>query len=75
MFQPNENWRFEYGFYYSTTTSAARYDRLLRLKKVPRSAEWYYGPQKWMMNRLTVNHKKPTFLYDEMQLNLCVSEV
>ena len=71
VFQPNENWRFEYGFYYSTTSDYARYDRLLRLKnKLPRSAEWYYGPQKWMMNRLTVNHKKPTFLYDEMQLNL-----
>ncbi|MCB0572854.1 MAG: TonB-dependent receptor plug domain-containing protein, partial [Phaeodactylibacter sp.] len=54
-FSPNENWDFTYGFHYSTTTDYSRYDRLLRTRQGrPRSAEWYYGPQAWLMNNLNI---------------------
>ena len=38
------------GLFYSTTSDFGRYDRLLRPKADGfRSAEWYYGPQRWLM--------------------------
>ncbi len=69
-FKPNENWDFNYGFQYSTTSDYSRYDRLLRKKKDGklRSAEWYYGPQVWMMNNLNITNIKPTKLYDRLAI-------
>ncbi len=59
----------EYGFHYSETSDYPRYDRLIRTKNAdPRSAEWYYGPQVWMMNNLSISHKNENFFYDEMTL-------
>ena len=70
-YKPNKNWEIQYGVHYSATTNYARYDRLLRTKNgLPRSAEWYYGPQKWMMHNLSVHHTNPTAFYDEMTLRL-----
>jgi len=74
-FQPNDNWNFEYGLIYSNTTNYSRYDRLLRYKNgLPRSAEWYYGPQKWLVNRFTVTHAKPGRLFDEIVMNLSAQQ-
>lgn len=70
-FSPNERWDFTYGFHYSTTTDYARYDRLLRYRGgLPRSAEWYYGPQEWMMNNLQVVHRPEKGAYDEFTIRL-----
>lgn len=70
-FQPNEHWNFEYGFHYSTTTNYDRYDRLLRMRNgLPRSAEWKYGPQVWIMNNLAIQHRNSTLLFDEMNVRL-----
>lgn len=70
-FKPNPNWDFNYGFHYSTTTDYSRYDRLIRYRQGrPRSAEWYYGPQKWMMNNLGIAHSGHSGLYDQMTLRL-----
>lgn len=69
VYQPTERLKLEYGIYYSTTTNYSRYDRLLRLKsKLPRSAEWYYGPQEWMMQRVALHHQGNNPIYDEMRL-------
>lgn len=65
-FQPNKDWDFNYGFHYSTTSDFPRYDRLIRYKKRKlRSAEWYYGPQVWMMNNLAITTQKATGFYDK----------
>ena len=72
LFKPNDRWSFDYGFLFSTTSDAPRYDRLTsdanddgQLDNV----EWYYGPQQWMMNRLTViNTPANNVLYDQMRL-------
>jgi len=64
-FKPNQRWDFNYSFIYSTTSDYARYDRLLRYKNgLPRSAEWYYGPQTWTMHSLEINQSSSNLFYD-----------
>ncbi|MDA3893779.1 MAG: TonB-dependent receptor [Salinivirgaceae bacterium] len=70
-FKPNKRWNLTYGFHYSTTSNYDRYDRLIRTKNdLPRSAEWYYGPQTWMMNNLTVVNKTSSNLYNELTIRV-----
>ncbi len=70
-FKPNAKWDFQYGFHYSTTGDYDRYDRLIRYKNgLPRSAEWYYGPQVWMMNNLLISHTGDYLLFDDMNIRL-----
>ena len=64
-FKPTDQWEFDYGLHYSTTSDIPRYDRLIELRNnSPRSAEWYYGPQKWFMNNLTINNFTKNLFYD-----------
>ena len=68
-FKPNKNWDIAYAFHYSATSDVPRYDRLIRTKNdMPKYAEWYYGPQKWMMNVLSVDHYKQTMAYDKFSI-------
>jgi hemoglobin/transferrin/lactoferrin receptor protein len=70
-FKPNANWDFTYGLHYSNTSNYARYDRLIRTRRaLPRSAEWEYGPQVWLMNNLTASHQGTGKLYDQMTIRL-----
>lgn len=71
-FKPNDNLDVDYGFYYSETSDAPRYDRLLLANDEGKltNAEWYYGPQKWMMNRLSAKLHNPTVLFDEAKVIL-----
>jgi hemoglobin/transferrin/lactoferrin receptor protein len=70
-FRPNDHWDFTYGFHYSTTSDYPRYDRLIRYRDGKlRSAEWYYGPQVWMMNNLQVTNSKATKIYDRFSISL-----
>jgi len=71
LFRPSETWEFQYGFHYSETSDYSRYDRhLLRRNGLPRYGEWNYGPQKWMMNNLGVEHKGNTMVYDRAEFRL-----
>ena len=70
-FKPGERWDFNYGFHYSTTSDYARYDRLLRYRRgLPRSAQWTYGPQTWLMNNVSMSHTASGSLYDQMTVRL-----
>jgi len=71
-FKPNDKWEFQYGFQYSITSDYSRYDRLIQTKKngLPKSAEWYYGPQEWMMNNLTITNSSSNVIYDQMTIRL-----
>ncbi len=71
-FRPNERWDLQYALHYSETTDYARYDRLIeRLPTgLPRSAVWNYGPQRWLMNLLSVAHSGGGWLYDKLTLRL-----
>lgn len=64
-FKPSERWDIDFGFHYSETSNNARYDRHIRYKNgLPRYGEWNYGPQKWMMNNLSITNNGNTKLYD-----------
>ncbi len=70
-YKPSEKWELNYNFQYSTSSDNARYDRLIRTKNgLPRSAEWYYGPQEWMMNNFSVENKGNNAVYDNMVLRI-----
>lgn len=74
-YSPNENWDFVYGLHYSTTSDYARFDRHRRVRNGrPRYGEWYYGPQKWVMNNLKVSNYTPTFFYDNVSLNMAYQQ-
>lgn len=70
-FMPAAYWNLDYSFHYSATSDAPRYDRLCLDEKYDGEldyAEWYYGPQKWMMNRLGVLYSRTTKLFDRMSI-------
>jgi hemoglobin/transferrin/lactoferrin receptor protein len=70
-FKPNKKWDFQYGFHYSETSTYGRYDRNNRFRNgTLRYAEWNYGPQIWMMNNLSVNHKGNNLMYNEVTLRV-----
>lgn len=68
-YEPKEDWNFDLGLYYTTTSAYSRYDRLIRYKKKTlRSAEWNYGPQRWFMGNLQVTKLgSNSNLYDKIQ--------
>jgi hemoglobin/transferrin/lactoferrin receptor protein len=71
LYKPNAHWDIEYAFHYSTTSNYDRYDRLIRTQNdVPRAAEWFYGPQVWMMNKVELNYRERTKLADKITLRL-----
>jgi len=70
-FRPNEAWEFDYGFQYSKTSDVPRYDRLTldaNEDGTLDNAQWYYGPQKWMMNRLGIIHSKENKIYSQLRI-------
>lgn len=72
IYRPNSKIDFDYGFYYSETSDAPRYDRLYLIEENGEltNAEWYYGPQKWMMNRITTTLKGYSRLFDDARIEL-----
>ncbi len=71
-FTPVENWDFQYGFHYSETSEYSRYDRLTEVVSsgLPVYAVWNYGPQKWMMNLLTVTNYSNNLFYNKSAVRL-----
>ncbi len=69
-YMPTENWDFNLGLFYTTTSDYTRYDRLIRKKDGEfRSAVWDYTPQEWMNGNLEITHNGTTF-YDKSILTL-----
>lgn len=70
-YQPKSNLHFEYAFHHSETSDYARYDRHIRTKNdLPRYGEWNYGPQKWIMNLLSISHQGTGKFYDDISLKI-----
>jgi hemoglobin/transferrin/lactoferrin receptor protein len=75
-FRPTGNWDLQYAFHYSKTSTYDRYDRLI-LKNTQGnfvSAEWYYGPQKWMMHSFKANYLSRTALFDMMKFTVAYQD-
>ncbi len=71
LYKPSGAWDVDYSFHYSATSDAPRYDRLCLDTDgdgSPDNAEWYYGPQRWMMNRLGITHTGKSKLYDQLHV-------
>lgn len=74
-FKPNDRLNLEYAFYFSQSSNAGRYDRLTIDNNNDGSldySEWYYGPQKWLMNRFSISHTANKGLYEKMRVILAV---
>ncbi|MFK7811617.1 MAG: TonB-dependent receptor [Maribacter sp.] len=70
-YKPNNNWNYDLGLHYSETSDYSRYDRLIRPNTENtglRSAEWFYGPQKWFMSNLQINKKGKGLFYDGLKI-------
>lgn len=68
---PGKRTTADFGLHYSTTTDYDRYDRLTRPGREEgtlRSAEWYYGPQNWLMSYGKVTHKPRRGNLDQLRL-------
>lgn len=62
----------DYGFHLANTSNIPRYDRLIEYDADSTlvNAEWYYGPQFWMLNSLGMNLNRKNSLYDAARLAL-----
>jgi hemoglobin/transferrin/lactoferrin receptor protein len=70
-YKPCKTWDINYGFHYSATSDYSRYDRLIRPhENTLHSAEWYYGPQIWLMSNLDLLHSGANVVYDKMRINV-----
>jgi len=70
-FKPNNTWNYDLGLHYSETSNYSRYDRLIRPDSEGtglRSAEWFYGPQKWFMGNFQINKKGKGLFYDGLKI-------
>ncbi|WP_299884502.1 TonB-dependent receptor [uncultured Lacinutrix sp.] len=68
-YEPKDNLSFDLGLFYTATSNNPRYDRLIRYRGNDlRSAEWFYGPQRWFMSNLNVTKlSSRSNLYDKIQ--------
>ncbi|MGB3587373.1 MAG: TonB-dependent receptor [Tunicatimonas sp.] len=71
-YRPSDWAELTYGFLLSTTSDIPRYDRLIESTEdgLPRSAEWYYGPQRWMMHYVKGALYNANRWYDEAKLTV-----
>lgn len=70
-FKPSNSMNYDLGLHYSETSDYPRYDRLIRPGSDEdefRSAEWFYGPQKWIMGNLKMNKTGKGKFYDGLQI-------
>ncbi len=68
-YKPKAGIDIDYAVIYSTTTDIPRYDRLIEKRNGQfRNAEWYYGPQEWLMNRMQVKLDRKSLIYDKLRI-------
>lgn len=71
-FKLNSKSEINYGFHFSTSSDVPRYDRLTEYSGIDtlRNAEWYYGPQKWMMHNFNYTLRENNKFFDNFKINL-----
>lgn len=74
-FKLADNLISEAGFYYSNTDNIPRYDRLIQYKNGNlRYANWYYGPQEWLMAKIDLVYSKKNTLMDLAKLQVAYQQ-
>jgi len=75
-FKPNNFVNINYSFHLSTSSNIPRYDRLIQYKdSALRYAEWYYGPQNWIMNSLEIKHFEKNKAYDAAKMIFAIQNL
>ena len=71
-FRLSDNINVIHGIYFSKSSNIPRYDRLVLYEDIftPKYGEWFYGPNKFLMNRIQINSYQKTKLFDAFKLNL-----
>ena len=69
-FRQSENVSHTLNLQYSTTSDVPRYDRLVEVggNGIPKSAEWYYGPESRLLAAYHLDLSNGTSFYDKLQL-------
>ena len=67
-----KNHLISYNIYYSNSSNIPRYDRLIQYRDflTPKYSEWYYGPQKFLMNKVKLTFFNENKFYDALAINL-----
>ena len=74
-YRPNKDWDLKLGVHYSTTTDLPRYDRLTEKENGQfRTAEWYYGPQQWLMLNGNATYYSDSKLFDELKTTVAYQD-
>ncbi|MCD4679967.1 MAG: TonB-dependent receptor, partial [Bacteroidales bacterium] len=75
-YKPNNFININYSFHYSNSSNIPRYDRLIQYDdNVLKYAEWYYGPQKWMMNALEIKYFKKNQVFDAAKMTIALQNI
>jgi len=65
-----------YAFHYTTSSNVPRYDRLTEYSNdTLKYAQWYYGPQKWLMHHIQLKSSKETSIASESKLTAAYQQV
>lgn len=77
LFRPNENFQHTLNFQFSNTSNVPRYDRLTDLNGsgVPKSAEWYYGPEQRMLISYKLDIFKANKAFDKGNIILAFQDI
>lgn len=66
-YRPGDKADFEYAFHFSNSSDIPRYDRLLEYQGIQlKYAEWYYGPQRWMMHSFKAELNPESQIMDQL---------
>lgn len=69
-FKPRQNIDLAYSFHYSESSNIPRYDRLIEYRQGKlRFAEWYYGPQRWMMQHFQIRLYEPNPVFSNSKIS------
>ena len=70
-FRPGENTDYTLSFQYARSGDVPRYDRLIQYSHGHlKYAQWYYGPQIWMMPSLHISLGKKKKMWDKAKINI-----
>lgn len=77
LFQQSRTVSHGLNFQYSTSTDVPRYDRLTEVdgQGRPRSAEWYYGPQKRLFGSYTLGLRNLGKIADQGKVILAIQDI
>ena len=70
-FRPNDSLNIVATLHYTTSGNIPRYDRLIQYgNNTLKYAEWYYGPQTWVMPVVSIENENVTRFYDQYNFKL-----